>query len=81
MHAVKFKSLVTPNGLIANLFGPIEGKRHDSDMLAESNLLQQLQQRSFDTNGRVLCIYGDPAYPLRVNLQAPFRNPVLTQQQ
>ena len=81
VHALKFQSLVTPNGLIANIFGPIEGKRHDSGMLAESNLLQQLQQRSFDTNGRVLCIYGDPAYPLRVNLQAPFRNPVLTQQQ
>ena len=45
VHALKFQSLVTPNGLIANLFGPIEGKRHDSGMLAESNLLQQLQQR------------------------------------
>ena len=25
-------------------------------------------------------IYGDPAYPLRVNLQGPFRNAVLTPQ-
>lgn len=27
-----------------------------------------------------MCIYGDPAYPLRVHLQAPFRNAVLTPQ-
>ena len=25
-----------------------------------------------------MCIYGDPAYPLRVHLQGPFRNPRLT---
>ena len=81
VHALKFQSVVAPNGLIANLYGPVEGKKHDSGMLADSNLLQQLQQRSYDTNGRVLCIYGDPAYPLRLHLQAPFRNPVLTQPQ
>ena len=81
VHGLKFQSVVIPNGLIANLYGPVEGKKHDSSMLAESGLLQQLQQISYDTNGRVLCIYGDPAYPLRLNLQAPFRNPVLTQRQ
>ena len=27
-----------------------------------------------------MCIYGDPAYPLRVQLQAPFRNVILTPQ-
>ena len=25
-----------------------------------------------------MCLYGDPAYPLRIHLQAPFRNAVLT---
>lgn len=25
-----------------------------------------------------MCIYGDPAYPLRVHLQAPFRGAVIT---
>ena len=54
--------------LIANLFGPVEGKRHDSGMLADSGLLNQFQQHSFDTGGRPLCIYADPAYPLRVHL-------------
>ena len=27
-----------------------------------------------------MCVYGDPAYPLRVCFQAPFRNAVLTPQ-
>ena len=27
-----------------------------------------------------MCIYGDPAYPLRTHLQCPFRNGVLTRQ-
>ena len=26
------------------------------------------------------CVYGDPAYPLRIHLQAPFRVGVLTRQ-
>ena len=29
-HEIKFQSLVAGNGLIANLFGPVEGGRHDS---------------------------------------------------
>ena len=26
-------------------------------------------------NGEPLCIYGDPAYPLEIHLQGPYRNP------
>ena len=80
-HALKFQSVVAPNGLIANLYGPVEGKRHDSGMLMDSGLLNQLQQYSFGQNQRPLCIYGDPAYPLRVHLQAGFKGARLSQQQ
>ena len=72
VHAIKFQSVVAPCGLIANLFGPVEGRRHDSGMLAMSRLLHNLQQHAIDTNGNILCIYGDPAYPLRPHLQVPF---------
>ena len=63
---------MTFNGLIANLFGPIEGRRHDSYMLGESGLL--------NSHGpdNVLCIYGDPAYPLRPQLMCPFQGAFLT---
>ena len=28
VHGIKFQSVVTPNGLIAKLFGPVEGRKH-----------------------------------------------------
>ena len=49
-------------------------------MLAESGLLQQLNQHAFSPAGNPMCLYGDPAYPLRVHLQAPFKGAVLTPQ-
>ena len=73
IHSLKFQSVVLPNGLIANLAGPFEGKRHDSTILHESGLLASLKQIAFHNN-QPLCLYGDPAYPLGVHLQAPFRN-------
>jgi len=57
-----------------------EGKKHDAGMLADSGLLQLLQQHALSPNGQPMCIYGDPAYPLRVQLQTPFRNMALTPQ-
>ena len=38
-HSIKFQSIATPNGPIANLYGLVEGKRHDSAMLAQSQVL------------------------------------------
>ena len=47
-------------------------------MLAESNLLQNLENHAFSPTGEPMCLYGDPAYPLRLQLQAPFRQRQLT---
>ena len=49
-------------------------------MLRDSGLYHDLQRFSFSPTGHPLCIYGDPAYPLRIHLQAPFRNGILTLQ-
>ncbi|CAH3183760.1 unnamed protein product [Porites lobata] len=78
VHALKFQSVVTPNGLVANLYGPVEGKKHDAGMLRDSGLYNDLQRYAFSPTGQPLCIYGDPAYPLRIHIQAPFRNGILT---
>jgi len=40
----------------------------------------RVQMFAFDLHGQPMCIYGDPAYPLRIHLQAPFCNRVLTPQ-
>ena len=57
-----------------------EGRKHDAGILADSNLLANLQAFAFSRVGDPLCIYVDPAYSLRVHLQAPFRNALLTPQ-
>ena len=49
-------------------------------MLTMSNLYNQLVQCSRTANDEVLCINGDPAYPLRPQLQGPFKNQNLTPQ-
>ena len=78
MYRIKFQSVVAPNGLIAILFGPVEGRRHDSGMLVDSGLLQELSHYSFAPDGTPLCVYGDPVYPLRVHLQRPLKDAHLT---
>ena len=70
---------MTPNGLISNLFGQVEGKRHDSGMLVQSQVLRQLQDCSLDTYDNVLCIYDEPAYPVTQQVQGPFRGVMLSE--
>ena len=81
IHALKFQSVVIPNGIIGNMYGPIEGKCHDCALLRLSNLLTKLEQYAISTNGISLCLYGDPAYPIRMHLQCPFRSIVFSPQQ
>lgn len=35
VHEIKVQCLVAPNGLIASLLGPVEGRRHDSGILVD----------------------------------------------
>ena len=44
-HELKFQSVVTPDRLLACLWGPMNGNRHDSRMLQESKLLVQLEHK------------------------------------
>ena len=73
VHALKFQAVALPNGIVANLFGPVEGRRHDAGMLKDSSVLAALQQVAYNPAGDVLCIYGDPAYPLRPQLMCPYK--------
>ena len=73
VHTMKFQSVVLPNGIIANLAGPYEGRRYDSTMLQQSGL-----KRVAYFNDQPLCLHGHPPYPLGVHLQAPFQGRVPT---
>ena len=71
------QSVSTPNGLIAHMFGPLEGRRHDAFMLSVSGLRNKL--RSFNGPcGDPYVLYGDPAYGVSRNVLSPFRSQNLT---
>lgn len=73
VHALKFQLLALPYGLIRNLYGPVEGRRHDAGPLKDSGLLNILERVAYSPTGNVSCIYGDPVCPLRPHLMAPYR--------
>ena len=50
-------------------------------MLRMSGLLELLEAHSNTAAGEPLCIYGDPAYPLRRYLQTPYREGGLSDEQ
>lgn len=72
------QAVSTPNGLIANLFGPVEGRHHDAFLLSASGLLSQLQTH-MQPNAQPYVLYGDPAYGTTQHIISPFRGQRLTQ--
>ena len=64
VHGIKFQSVVAPNGLIASLFGPVEGRRHDSGMLVDfcknyriTHLHRMGHPYAFMATLRTLCMF------------------------
>ena len=73
MFRITFLSSVqAPNGLIAHMFCPIEGKRHDAFMLAESHLTEKLERLN-QQNGKHYIVYGEPAYGVNRNILSLFK--------
>ena len=81
VHALKFQSVVTPNGLVANLWGPMPRRRHDAALLNESGLMRYMEANCSAPDGQPLCVYGDSAYPRRPHLQRPHRGRDLSAEQ
>ena len=66
--------------MIVNLYGSVEGKRHDSGMLAMSGVLPQNQINTRTPNENPLCAHIDPACLLGVQLQGSFKENLNQQQ-
>ena len=85
IHSLKFQSVVVPDGMIANMFGPVEGRRHDCALLREIRLDDMLDRLQADGvvvgNDLPFALYGYPAYPIRNYLICPFKGANLTEQQ
>ena len=79
-HGMKFQSVVTPDGLFACMYGAINGNRHDSYMLTQSELAPRLRllmpaDGNNQGGGNVYSLYADPAYPQSAYIFGGFRNP------
>lgn len=61
-HALKFQAVVSPDGLMGPIFGPVEGRRADSGILEMSGLEDICVTFAQGSGGRQLFVYGDPAY-------------------
>ena len=69
-HGIKFQSIILPDGMVAQMFGPVEARRHDVFLLHQSKLDQHMQLLPPDAY-----VYGDQAYPVRPWMLSPFKGP------
>jgi nuclease HARBI1 len=71
-HALKFQAILTPEGLIFHIAGPIEGRRHDWTLYCRSGIELQLEEK-ITINGIQYFIYGDSGYNLRPFMEVPYQ--------
>lgn len=81
VHSPKFQSVVIPNGLTANLFGPMSGWRHDAALFNNSGIPDHMVTNMNGPDGQHLTVYSDPAYPLTSNVIHPFPGLNLSEEQ
>ena len=74
------QSVETPNGLIANMYGPLEGRGHDAFMLGVSGLSDQLSNFN-RPNGEPYVICANSAYGLSRKILGPFHGAAVTREQ
>lgn len=82
MHCLKYHLLVSPDGIIIHIFGPVEGHRHDITMLRESGLEDILAAHFWGPNRKLqYFVYGDAGYTTAGHIIAPYKRAQLTDQQ
>ncbi|CAN7977247.1 unnamed protein product [Ixodes persulcatus] len=77
-HALKYQSIMCPNGIIVHLHGSHKGSAHDAGILRDSRLMEQLEEL---IPAEQFVLYGDPAYPLTPLVFKPYAGSKLTNTQ
>jgi hypothetical protein len=70
VHGMKFQSVILPDGMFAQLYGPVEARRHDVVLLKESGLVDMFQN-SPTLQGYHL--FGDMGYTNNTWIMSPFK--------
>ena len=71
IHCLSYMSITTLDGLMFNLYGPMEGRRHDATLLRRSGVSDKLKE-VLKKDDIQYYLYGDAAYVLRLWLQTSF---------
>jgi DDE superfamily endonuclease len=71
-YCVDFQAVSAPDGLILHLYGPFEGRGHDTTLYRESQI-DAVTQSSMNILGVRYTLHGAPAYCLRPYLQVGFQ--------
>lgn len=69
-----------PNGIVHNMFGSVNGRRHDGHLLARSKIVQKIEEKFKDWADPPY-LYGDSGYPLLKELIVPFKGVRLSRAQ
>lgn len=76
-HGFKYQFVVTPDGIVIDLYGPCAGRHHDAHLVEESELVDTLA--SFCVVGdESYYIYGDKAYPAGEFIQRPIQKVIMS---
>jgi hypothetical protein len=62
MHCLKYHVIISPDGMIIHIFGPIEGCQHNETCFKKSGVLEILEKHFWSPMGEPLIVYGDPTY-------------------
>ncbi|KIJ53223.1 hypothetical protein M422DRAFT_103130, partial [Sphaerobolus stellatus SS14] len=81
IHCLKYHAVISPDGLVIHVYGPVDGRRHDQTVFTESGLEDLLEKHFWTPNGQPLFLYGDPAYRDGAHILSPYRGPVITEDQ
>lgn len=73
VHALKYHCLVSPDGIVIHVYGPVEGHRHNETLYKQSGLEDLLEKHFWTPDGQPLFIYSDPAYGTGTHIMSPWK--------
>jgi nuclease HARBI1 len=79
-HALKWQAITGPDGIILNLFGPVEGRRHDMHLFHASSVEEMLAEYLI-VEGQQYHLYADAGYVLRPYMLVGFTGTLTPQEQ
>lgn len=81
IHCLKYQAIVYPDGIIAHLYGPVEGVKHHIGTYRESIVEAILDMHAYAPDGTPLQIYCYSAYGLNDHLISSYRGVDLTEEE